>query len=351
MFKSIQYLLSVTLPLVVFISCSQKLVVAEKKNPEGTALVVIGAASRISQETALIERLYEEGELDNLQLVAGVSAGALNAVIIDGVKEGRISFKEVRSILFQLKEDDIFINPNHHLPVDLSPFDSTLRAVYVETMGYSSIKEIQLPTIISTVDKKRGQLVRITNIDGFRMNDQVTTNLVEVLKATSAMPHVFPHTIINDRKYIDGGTKEDIPIEAVLEYERFRNQDFEKIIVIGIQRNKTTNWETEMDLLELRGLEADVLKKMLEDMHYNMDKKDVLKDKMTTFYKQHTKELTDRIFIYTPNIKGFKYVPIVGFNDQEYQYKTVYQWSKTNHPIQLKHYLDGFKKVSRLHSK
>lgn len=330
-------ILGLLFSLLIITSCSNKIQL-EKAKPEGTAVVIIGAASRFSQETALLERLYNEGELKDVQLIAGVSAGALNAVVLNGVLEKKINFNEVRSILYSLKESDIYINPDHKLPVDLSPFKNTLKRIYNDSIGYSSIQEITIPTIISTVDKKHHQLVRLSNIEGYRDEDKITNDIVNCLLSTSAMPHVFPSTLINNQEYIDGGTIEDIPINAVLEYELYRKKPFKKIILIGIQRNKITEWNTEIDLLDVHDFEMTVIKNVLTDFHYNMDKKDILKDKMKKFYKDYP-SVTNRVFVYSPIIENFEYVPILGFYDQKYQYEAVYEWAENNKPLILSSYL------------
>ena len=48
---------------------------------KGTAIVITGAAARIPQEAALLEQMYNTGELKDIAFISGVRSGALNAVM------------------------------------------------------------------------------------------------------------------------------------------------------------------------------------------------------------------------------------------------------------------------------
>ena len=86
----------------------------QKRN--GTAVIMTGAAARIPQEAALLEELYHRGLLKSVVFISGVSSGALNSVMLNGILSGKITFTEYKEILFKLKNSDIFIQDGKKLP-------------------------------------------------------------------------------------------------------------------------------------------------------------------------------------------------------------------------------------------
>jgi predicted acylesterase/phospholipase RssA len=51
----------------------------------GVAVLLTGAAARIPQEAALLEELDKRGLLEDLVFISGVSSGALNSVMLNGI--------------------------------------------------------------------------------------------------------------------------------------------------------------------------------------------------------------------------------------------------------------------------
>ena len=73
-------------------------------NPRnGVAVLMTGAGGRIPQEAALLEELDKRGLLKNLVFISGVSSGALNSVVLNGILSGKITWEEYKNILFELK--------------------------------------------------------------------------------------------------------------------------------------------------------------------------------------------------------------------------------------------------------
>jgi hypothetical protein len=59
-----------------------------------------GAAARIPQEAALLEELYNRGLLKNVVFISGVSSGALNAVMLNGILSREMTWKEYKNDYF-----------------------------------------------------------------------------------------------------------------------------------------------------------------------------------------------------------------------------------------------------------
>ena len=115
----------------------------------GVALIITGAAARISQEAALIQALDERGLLKDLVFISGDSSGALNAVAYNAMRSGRMSWKRYREILAGLRNGDIFVQPGRKFPVDTSPLRALLTRVIEGEMGYRSIGDLPIPTAIT----------------------------------------------------------------------------------------------------------------------------------------------------------------------------------------------------------
>src|SRR5512133_3359164 len=101
----------------------------------GTAIIMTGAAARIPQQAALLEELYDRGLLKDVVFISGVSAGSLNAVILNGILSGKLTWDEYREILFNLNNKDIFIQReemnkrDRKLPVDTEPVRNLLKKI------------------------------------------------------------------------------------------------------------------------------------------------------------------------------------------------------------------------------
>jgi predicted acylesterase/phospholipase RssA len=87
----------------------------------GVAVIMTGAAARITQETALLEELDKRGLLKNVVFISGVSSGALNAVMLNGILSGKMTWNEYKNILFNLKNSDIFTQEGKKIPLNTSP--------------------------------------------------------------------------------------------------------------------------------------------------------------------------------------------------------------------------------------
>ncbi|MDD4645522.1 MAG: patatin-like phospholipase family protein, partial [Bacteroidales bacterium] len=210
---------------------------------KGTALVITGAAARIPQEAALLEQLYYMGELKDVVFISGVSSGALNAVLLNAILEGKYTWKRYRNLMFSLNNQSIFYSTDHTFPVNTGPFKKLLTSILHDTLGYYKMKDLPYTTSLSTVSLNIKSIADHT----FRLcNRKINTesdpelDLVEVLMASTAFPLAFPPATFTKSptlpsgKFIDGGTTSDyIPYRAVLEYEKFSRHNINRMIIIS----------------------------------------------------------------------------------------------------------------------
>jgi len=94
-FKIVSILIILAIPaFLYFHECSNQGSAPDYPIRKGTAILMTGAAARIPQEAALLEALYKRGLLKDVVFISGVSSGALNAVMLNGILSGKITWNE-----------------------------------------------------------------------------------------------------------------------------------------------------------------------------------------------------------------------------------------------------------------
>jgi predicted acylesterase/phospholipase RssA len=308
----------------------------------GVALIITGAAARIPQEAALIQALDERGLLKDLVFISGDSSGALNAVALNAIHSGRMSWKRYREILSSLHNDDIFIQTGKKIPVDTTPLRTLLTRIVEGEMGYTSIGKLPITTAITITrlsDLGLGRTAYRMCSKKINTESDPSLSLVDILMASTAYPVVFPPTRIRnavtipDIDYVDGGAGEDyVPFEALLEFERSRGRGVERVYIVS-RKNDTV---PEISA-ELRSLGV--------DDHGVFDKLGISMDSVASrrlarnlrAYAKQAPELAARTFIWKPDFPG-NYL-LFDFNTLEAQYAATEAWAAQNAPISLEQYL------------
>jgi len=309
---------------------------------QGTALVITGAAARIPQEAALLEQLYYMGELKDVVFISGVSSGALNAVLLNAILEGKYTWKRYRNLMFSLNNQSIFYSADHTFPVNTGPFKKLLTSVLHDTLGYYKMKDLPYPTSLSTVSLNIKSIADHT----YRLcNRKINTesdpelDLVEVLMASTAFPLAFPPATFTKSptlpsgKFIDGGTTADyIPYRAVLEYEKFSRHNINRMIIVS--RKLDTEAGMRAELQDMGIVWTDLLDKLnitLEDLGQRSFVQGL--DALI----QEAPLLSEKTFIYLPAIRGE--FPLFDFTCLKEQYNASRDWARTHKPISLKSFL------------
>ncbi len=308
----------------------------------GVALIITGAAARIPQEAALLQALDERGLLKDLVFISGDSSGALNAVALNAILSGRMSWKGYREILSGLHNEDIFIQTGKKIPVDTSPLRALLTRVIEGEMGYTSIGELPIPTTI-TITRLNGLGLEKT---AFRMcskkinaESDPSLSLVDILMASTAFPVVFPPARIRNAvtipntEYVDGGAGEDyVPFEALLEFERARGKGVERVYIVS-RKDDTVPEISE----ELRGLGVNDYG-VFDRIGISMDS--VASRRLAQHLMVYVKaapELAAHTFIWKPDFPGS--FLLFNFNALEAQWAATEAWAAINAPISLEQYL------------
>lgn len=314
----------------------------------GVALIITGAAARIPQEAALLEELQRRGLLKDLVFVSGVSSGALNSVMINGILSHRMTWSEYKNILFSLKTEDVFItSENHKLPFNTSPARDLYTRVVEKKLRYKSIGDLPYTTSLSVTYPKHLNL----QSEVFRMcsrkinpESDTTLSLVDIMMASSAFPLAFPPariknvTTIPDVEYIDGGAGEDIiPYHALLEFEKYRGYGVKKVYIISRKSDSIPEVSE-----ELRGLGIDD-KGLFDRVGFSLDAllSKGIKKRLEDYMKD-APDLVPLTYVWIPEFKGN--FLLLNFDNLKSQYTITSQWAKTHKPVPLADYMEKYKK-------
>lgn len=321
----------------------QKIMTTQVTNPrKGVAIIMTGAAARIPQEAALLEELYNRGLLKDVVFISGVSSGALNAVVLNGILSRKLSWNGYKKILFNLKNSDVFIQQGKKIPVNTTPARELYTKVAVDLLGYRSIGDLPYTTSVSftrlfDLDLKKN----VYRMCSRKINEEsdTTLSLVDIMMASSAFPFVFPAIrmtnpkTIPDAKYVDGGVGEDhVPYKALLQFEQFRKKGVAKVYIISRKSDSIPQVSEELRLLGIndRGL--------FDKAGISLDailKKGIIK--RLEAYMEEAPELTDRTYIWIPDFE--ENFPLFGFDKMKDQYEITSKWAKSHNPVPLKEFM------------
>jgi hypothetical protein len=314
----------------------------------GTAILLTGAAARIPQEAALLEELYNRGLLKNVVFISGVSSGSLNAVMLNGILSGKLTWDEYRNILFNLKNSDIYVQEGKKkLPVNTTPERLLFEKIVEKKLGYYKIGDLPYMTEISITNLKDLDLKKkVYRMCSRKINEETDTNLslVDLMMASSAFPIAFPPVRISnvrtipDAEYVDGGVGDDhVPFQALLEFEKFRGEGVEKVYIIS-RKNDSIPEISE----ELRGLGIDD-KGRFDRMGVSID--NILMKGIVKRLEAYASEVPDLLplsYVYIPEFS--ERFLLFNFEALEEQFMLSSKWAKVHNPVPLAEFLAERKK-------
>lgn len=322
-----------------------------EKNPQnepavaarnGTAIIMTGAAARIPQEAALLEELYNRGLLKNVVFISGVSSGALNAVMLNGILTDKITWGEYKNILFNLRNSDVFIQEDKKLPVNTEPARNLFKEIAENRLGYRMIGDLPFMTEISFTDLKAMDLKKkVYRMCSRKINKETDTklSLVDIMMASTSFPIAFPPvrirnvTTIPDVEYVDGGVGDDhVPYEALLQFEKFRGVGVDRIYFISRKSDSLPEVSEELRKLGIND------KGLFDKLGVSLD--NILQKGMIKRLKSYAEEAPDLVplsYVWIPDFK--KDFLMFNFDNLKEQYELTSQWAKTHEPMPLGDYL------------
>jgi predicted acylesterase/phospholipase RssA len=309
----------------------------------GTAILMTGAAARIPQEAGLLEELDRRGLMKNVVFIAGVSSGALNAVMLNGILSGKMTWEEYKSILFNLKNSDIFVWENDRkLPVNTEPARKLYTKIVEGRLGYHQIGDLPYTTEISFTDLKDLTLKKkVYRMCSRKINEETDTtlSLVDIMMASSAFPIAFPPVRIRnvktipDVEYVDGGIGEDhVPFHALLEFEKHRGIGVARVYIISRKSDSIPEVSE-----ELKGLGIND-KGRFDRMGVNFD--NIMRKGFIKRLEAFAEEAPEMILLSHIWIPDFEENFLMfNFDNLKEQYILTSKWAKTHDPIPMGDYL------------
>jgi predicted acylesterase/phospholipase RssA len=319
---------------------TQETIVPGARN--GVAIIMTGAAARIPQEAALLEELDRRGLLKNLVFISGVSSGALNSIMLNGILSGKMTWDDYKDILYNLKNSDVFVQEGKKFPVNTSPARELYKRLIEDKLGYFRIGDLPFNTGISFTHLKDMDLKKtVYRMCSRKINEETDTtlNLVDIIMASSAFPIVFPSVRISnvktipDIEYVDGGIGDDhVPYHALLEFEKFRGAGVEKVYIISRKSDSVPEISE-----ELKGLGIND-NGLFDRLGISLDailNKGIVK--RLEAYAAEAPELVPLTYIWIPDYEAD--FLLFNFDDLKAQYILTAQWAKTHDPLPLGDYL------------
>jgi hypothetical protein len=342
--------------------------------PLKTAILLTGAAARISQEVALFDQLQASEEIkltvsQDDTLLAGFSSGSLNLAAINAcfstgsTLDWETYYKQ--TVLFPLRNKNVFkidfsicekiINwfksgfKIKLLPLDTSPLRETITEfvnnMHCEKVGdlpfYSFIPTFSLTSPVNTLWASN------------QSDEQFYLNLTDMFMASTAIPVLFPSQEINcedgqprnfpDGMFADGGTGGTFAnFDTYIGNYVRENGQLDTLYVISPMREKAVKEiEAVMSVLinkNMLNTDLDRLEAHLENFSMNAFLKFLNK---LNDWRNNDLPIAKAIFVCIPEMaKNFF---ILNFNDQKRQYNAVKQWVNDNPAklaIPLQHFLD-----------
>jgi predicted patatin/cPLA2 family phospholipase len=179
-------------------------------------LSMSGGGDRGTYESGVIVGLinHQQAPHNQWDVVAGISAGGLNAAMLAMFKKGdeQRAAKYITDSVFSLRKEDFFKHwPGSVLEgfflrsglIDSSQHDQTIARIY----NISAIRESDRYLEIFATDYREGKIVGFNN---------TYPHFAKALKASIAIPIAFPLVFIEGRPYMDGGLLLANPILTVI---------------------------------------------------------------------------------------------------------------------------------------
>ncbi len=221
-------------------------------HPESTALVLQGGGALGAYELGAARRLYKDPDFAP-DLIAGVSIGAITAVLLARPAQGLKPLEALEAFWQKVTVNGLFLppplrpyasalgNPNFFVPrhdyfalpmwthiYDTAPLRETLSQL-IDLKALAD-PEAMPGLLVSATDVEAGEIEYFFSREGGLSLDHIM--------ASSSFPPSFPMTQIGEKYYWDGGLFDNTPLGAVLERLDTAKGGDRTIFVINLFPNK-----------------------------------------------------------------------------------------------------------------
>jgi predicted acylesterase/phospholipase RssA len=320
------------------------------------AVMVTGAAARISQEVASIDVLREQGLVINEDstMLAGFSSGSLNLLAMnacfrnDNPLNWDTDYKQ--NTLWSLTDAKVYTKyPGIHIPIfDTTPLRGTLNT-FLGKMGAVNFGDLAFDSFVMTFSGLKLKTEWANTFQEVNQKDLIASDL---FMASTAIPIAFPKQEIGVKPggernfpgghFRDGGTTgqfknfEDHIGQYVLD-----NGSFETLHIISPMREagdaEIAKLHEGLGHESLKELEKAELGKFAASISFKAFMKFLVA--IQAWQKANNTVLAKEILICIPKMKSN--FGILDFNQEEAQYNAVRDWIKAN-PSEFAVPLDTF---------
>ncbi|GEM_PF-283947 len=206
-----------------------------------TGLCLSGGGARGSYEIGAVMALKDAGIYQNIKHFSGASIGAANAAIL-----ATSSIEVAKEIWLTMPDNPLIKNQNLKDTLKQRTFEEGLYSMQLyekilsSHIAISSLNDKEVYVAISEsgkVTKGISELIKSSiyhfmkkdsKVHYIKLNDLDNKLALEVVKASSSIPILFPPIILENRKYYDGGVFDNTPVQPLVD------AGCEEIILINI---------------------------------------------------------------------------------------------------------------------
>ncbi|MDH4472775.1 MAG: hypothetical protein QE487_09205 [Fluviicola sp.] len=318
-------------------------------------IMITGAAARISQEVACIDKLISEKGLKISQentILAGFSSGSLNLLALNACfrDNNPLSWDNdyKANLLWTLTNDKVFKHGGLHLSLlDTAPLRQTLNG-FLGQAGFTTLGDLPFQSFVLTLSDQAKTTEWANN---FLPTNQKVLDASDLFMASTAIPVVFPWQKIGDTNsslrnfpggdFNDGGTQGQFKnFEDTIGAYVLANGPFESIDIISPMRESGTTEEAQLE----EGLTRIGIKEFLKDKLSELAA-GISFDAFLTFltniqaWQSKNGPLAQSITVNIPRL-ATNY-GILDFNNEQAEYTAICQWIDAN-PTEFAVPLDEF---------
>ncbi len=308
-------------------------------NPYKKAILLTGAAARISQEVAMLDQLMAHKGLvidQDDTMLAGFSSGSLNVLALNGCfrKDQPLSWEDYykKEVLWPLKTSDVFTFKLP--PFNTDPLRHKLDSV-LKKFGYANLEDLPFYSWVLTFSKRELETLWACS----KNKAESGVILSDLFMSSTAIPVVFPGQKIGVTK----GLKSDFPGGKFLDggtggqFKRFDEHlgkyvldhgSFEEMYIISPMRAKDED-QIEDHLTkttEKHGISLNLDSISLSSISIHSFNK-FLK-KLQRWNADHKVPLARNIYVSIPNVdENFS---MLNFDIEKEEYDAVMAWANKN---------------------
>jgi predicted acylesterase/phospholipase RssA len=187
------------------------------------AIVLSGGGDKGAFTVGVIKKLVEQG--NRYDMISGTSTGALIAPLLAAGEIDKLQY-----VYTNVKKSDILNTDNPYIRViqgnslyDVKPLRDLVRKSLTDVI-YGKLMNSGKKVFISTVCLNNSQITYFTNADNIKGNSKYDVSkwsskneLIECIMASSMQPVLMPPENISGKYFVDGGVREFLPIDIVID--------------------------------------------------------------------------------------------------------------------------------------